>query len=61
MNDFTITGASGRFEDSHADLLEEIRLMVEADRHAERPVETAPRPSFLTRLFQRPAALRRAA
>lgn len=61
MRDFTIQGASGRFENSHADLLEEIRVMVEADLQAERPAEAAPRRSLLTRLFNRAAAERLAA
>lgn len=61
MNGFTIKGASGRFEDSHADLLEEIRLMAEADLHGERPADATPRRSFLVRLFNRAAAERLAA
>ena len=53
--EFTIRDADGRFEDSHADLREEIRLMAEAQREARQAVE-APRQSLLSRLFTRPVA-----
>lgn len=61
MTDFTIYGASGRFENSHADLREEIRLMALAEEEkgaemeATRQANGAPRPSLLSRLFTRPA------
>ena len=60
MMEFTIHTESGRFEDRHADLREEIRLMAlateeGADLEAPHPAATAPRQSLLRRLFTRPA------
>lgn len=55
MTELTFQGASGRFENSHTDLLEEIRLMAEAEQEATHVAADAPRRSLLTRLFTRPA------
>jgi len=55
MTEFTLHGASGRFEDNHADLREEIRLMAEAEQEATSHASDAPRQSLLSRLFTRPA------
>jgi hypothetical protein len=57
MTKLTLQGASGRFENSHSDsdLLEEIRLMAEAEQEAAHAAADAPRRSLLTRLFTRPA------
>ena len=64
MSEFTIHGTSGRFENSYADLREEIRLMALAEREGAeqegatpkaRQAPEAPRPSLLSRLFTRPA------
>jgi hypothetical protein len=56
MTEFTIHSANGRFENSHPDLLEEIRLMAQAEQDATRVAADAPRRSLLTRLFTRPPA-----
>ena len=58
MMEFTIHTESGRFEDRHADLREEIRLMAlakEEGAELEAVHPAAPRQSLLRRLFTRPA------
>jgi hypothetical protein len=57
MMEFTIHGANGRFEDNHADLREEIRLMAEAELEAAHKAAEVPQPSLLSRLFSRPTRL----
>jgi len=57
MTKFTMHGANGRFEDSHADLREEIRLMAEAELEATHRAAETPQPSLLSRLFTRPTRL----
>ena len=62
MKEFTIHGASERFDHTHADLVEEIRLMVEADEEAAPASrQSASRPSFLIRFLTRRSAARLAA
>ena len=55
MTELTFQGAAGRFENRHADLLEEIHLMAQAEQEAAPVASDAPRQSLLTRLFNRPA------
>ena len=53
-------GQLDRFEHSHFDVAEEVRLMAEA-RHEGPSEAVATAPSFLSRLFQRRTTLPRAA
>ena len=52
--DFQDGRATERFEQSHADIREEIWLMAEADRWDGLAASVPPRPSRLGRWFQRP-------
>ena len=61
MSEFTIQGASERFEHKDADLLEEIRIMAEADEQAGCIPLSPPRRSLLIRLLTRRATARLAA
>ncbi len=60
MSEFTTEFSRARFESSHLDLVDEIRLMALAEqegaqRDAAHRVPDAPRSSLLRRLFTRPA------
>ncbi len=65
MNIFFSDDVVGRFEHSHADLVEEIRLMAEANREHGASVVSVGHPSsqrsLIARLFSRGTPERRAA